>query len=122
VEVDGGQELDGVQEVGRGQEEGGGGGGGGRWRAGAHPQLMDLVFVQSLHRISLLVGMAVKGHMKSYLRMQKHAKLVWPKVEWRRQVKGERLFMSFQRTLYKSIKGWPKGRDSRSGRLVEGEG
>jgi hypothetical protein len=65
---------------------------------------MDLVFIQSLHHISPLVGMAVKGHMKSYLGSIKSAKLVWPKVEWPRQVKGERIFINFQRTLCISIK------------------
>ena len=51
----------------------------------------------------LLVGTAVEGHMKFYPEMGKHVKLVWPKVEERREVRKERLFVSFQRTTYKSI-------------------
>ena len=41
--------------------------------------------------------------MKFYLEMGKHVKLVWPKVEEPREVRKERLFVSFQRTTYKSI-------------------
>ena len=52
----------------------------------------------------LLVGMAVEGHMKSYHKMGKRVKLVWPKVERPRQVRVERFFLSSQRTLYKLIK------------------
>jgi len=44
----------------------------------------------------LLVGMAVEGYMKSYLEMGKSAKLVWPKVAEPREVRKERLFVSFQ--------------------------
>ena len=42
--------------------------------------------------------------MKSYLKMGKRAKLVWPKAEEPREVRKERLFVSSQRTPYKSIK------------------
>jgi hypothetical protein len=48
--------------------------------------------------------MAVEGHMKSYLEMGNHVKLVWPKVEEPREVRKERLFVSFQRTQYESIR------------------
>ncbi len=41
--------------------------------------------------------------MKFYLKMGKRVKLVWPRVEKPREVRKERLFMSFQRTTYKSI-------------------
>ena len=41
--------------------------------------------------------------MKFYLEMGKSVKLVWPKVEAPREVRKERLFVSFQRTTYKSI-------------------
>ena len=41
--------------------------------------------------------------MKLYLEMGKRVKLVWPKVEWPREVRKERLFVSFQRTPYESI-------------------
>ena len=44
------------------------------------------------------------GHTKSYLRMLKSAKLVWPKVEWPKQVRKERFFASSQRTPYEVIK------------------
>jgi len=40
--------------------------------------------------------MAVVGHMKLYLRSIKYVKLVWPKAEAPREVRKERLFMSFQ--------------------------
>jgi hypothetical protein len=50
-----------------------------------------------------LVEKAVEGYTKSYLKMGKYAKLVWPKVEMPRVVKKERLFASFQRTLCESI-------------------
>ena len=50
-----------------------------------------------------LVGTAVEGHMKFYLKMGKLVKLVWPKVEEPREVRKERLFVSFQRTTYESI-------------------
>src|SRR5215469_11030040 len=65
---------------------------------------MDLEFVRILHHISRLVGMAVVGHTKSYLGMLKSAKLVWPKVEWPRQVKKERFFATSQTTPYELIK------------------
>jgi len=52
----------------------------------------------------LLVGMAVEGHMKSYHKMGKRVKLVWPKVEEPREIRKERLFVSFQRTPYELIK------------------
>ena len=55
-------------------------------------------------RPSRLVGMAVVGHTKSYLGMQKSAKLVWPKVERPKQVRKERFFTSSQRTPYEAIK------------------
>ena len=42
--------------------------------------------------------------MKSYLKMGKRAKLVWLKVEEPREVRKERLFVSFQRIPYKLIK------------------
>jgi hypothetical protein len=51
----------------------------------------------------LPVRTAVEGHTKFYLEMGKHVKLVWPKVEEPREVRKERLFVSFQRTTYKSI-------------------
>jgi len=41
--------------------------------------------------------------MKFYLKMGKLVKLVWPKVEEPREVRKERLFVSFQRTTYESI-------------------
>ena len=44
------------------------------------------------------------GHTKSYLRMLKSVKLVWPKVKRPKQVRKERLFISFQRTPYEVIK------------------
>ena len=44
----------------------------------------------------LLVGMAVEGHTKLYLKVGKNVKLVWPKVERLREVRKERLFVSFQ--------------------------
>jgi len=50
-----------------------------------------------------LVGTAVEGYMKFYLEMGKCVKLVWPKVEAPREARKERLFVSFQRTTYKSI-------------------
>ena len=65
---------------------------------------MDLEFVRTLHHMLLLVEMAVEGHTMPYLKMRKHAKLVWPKAEWLSQVKGERPFISFQRTPYESSK------------------
>ena len=42
--------------------------------------------------------------MKLYLGSIKCAKLAWHKVEWPREVRKERLFVSFQRTLYESIR------------------
>ena len=51
-----------------------------------------------------LVGKAVEGYMKSYLKMGKHVKLVWPKVEKPREGGKERFFVSFQRILYELIK------------------
>ena len=42
--------------------------------------------------------------MKFYLEMEKRVKLVWPKVEIPREVRKERFFVSFQRTMYKSIR------------------
>jgi len=50
-----------------------------------------------------LVGTAVEEHMKFYLKMGKRVKLVWPKVEEPREVRKERLFVSFQRTTYESM-------------------
>jgi len=50
-----------------------------------------------------LVGMAAEGYMKFYLEMGKRVKLVWPKVKKPREVRKERLFVSFQRTTYESI-------------------
>src|SRR6266480_633835 len=64
---------------------------------------MDLAFVQTLYHMLPLVGMAVEGYMKLYLKMGKRAKLVWPKVVQPREVRKERLFVSFQRTTYESI-------------------
>ena len=51
--------------------------------------------------------MAVEGHTKFYLKMGKRVKLIWPKVKEPRELRKERLFMSFQRSLYELIK---KGR------------
>ena len=64
---------------------------------------MDSEFIPTLYHTLPLVGMAVEGHMKSYLKMGKHVKLVWPRVEELREVRKERLFMSWQRTPYESI-------------------
>jgi hypothetical protein len=52
----------------------------------------------------MLGGVAVKGHTKFYLGMEKSVKLVWLKAERRRQVQKERFFPSFQRTLCELIK------------------
>jgi len=52
----------------------------------------------------LLVGMAVEGHTKSYLRSIKSVKLACPKAEPPRWVRKERLFVSSRRTLYESTK------------------
>ncbi len=49
--------------------------------------------------------------MKLFLESIKHVKLVWPKVEVPREVRKERFFMSFQRTLYESIR---KGKNQES--------
>jgi len=46
----------------------------------------------------LFIGMAMEEYMKFYLKMVKHIKLVWPKVKEPREVRKERLFVSFQRT------------------------
>ena len=43
--------------------------------------------------------------------MRKRVKLVWPKIEKPREVGKERFFVSFQRTLYESIK---KGKSQES--------
>ena len=48
--------------------------------------------------------MAVEGYMKFYLKMQNYVKLVWPKIKEPREVRKERFFVSFQRTLYELIK------------------
>ena len=45
--------------------------------------------------------------MKFYLKIGKRVKLVWPKVKEPRELRKERLFVSFQRSLYELIK---KGR------------
>ncbi len=45
--------------------------------------------------------------MKFYLKIGKRVKLVWPKVKEPRELRKERLFVSFQRSPYESIK---KGR------------
>jgi len=58
-----------------------------------------------------LVETAVEGRMKFYLKMGKRVKLVWPKVETPREVRKERFFLSFQRTLYELIK---KGKSQES--------
>jgi len=50
-----------------------------------------------------LVGTAAEGHMKFYLKIGKYVKLVWLKAEELREVRKERLFVSFQRTTYKLI-------------------
>jgi len=42
--------------------------------------------------------------MKLYLGSIRHAKLAWPKVERPREVRKERFFVSFQRTLYELIR------------------
>ncbi len=47
--------------------------------------------------------MATAGHIKFYLEIGKRVKLVWPRVEKPREVRKERLFISFQRTTYESI-------------------
>ena len=47
--------------------------------------------------------MAVVGYMKFFLESINHVKLTWPKVEAPRELRKERLFMSFQRTTYESI-------------------
>ena len=44
------------------------------------------------------------GYMNLYLGILKSVKLVWPKVERPKQVRKERLFISFQRTPYEVIK------------------
>ena len=49
--------------------------------------------------------------MKLYLKMGKRAKLVWPKIKEPREVRKERFFVSFQRTLYELIK---KGKSQES--------
>src|SRR5436190_13906219 len=72
---------------------------------------MDSEFVQTLHHMLLLVGKAVEGYMKSYLKMGKRVKLVWPKVKRLRELRKERFFVSFQRTLYDLIK---KGKSQES--------
>ena len=46
----------------------------------------------------------MEGHTKFYLKMGKRVKLIWPKVKEPRELRKERLFMSFQRIPYKSIK------------------
>jgi hypothetical protein len=51
-----------------------------------------------------MLGMAVVGYTKSYLGSIKNAKPAWPKVEKPREVRKERFSVSFQRTLYESIK------------------
>jgi len=48
--------------------------------------------------------MAVEGYMKFYLKMRNHVKLIWPKIKEPREVRKERFFVSFQRTLYELIK------------------
>ena len=65
---------------------------------------MDLESVQTSETISLQVGMAVMGHMMSYLKMRRNVKPVWLKVVWLGQVKKGRFFKSFQQTLYESIR------------------
>ena len=52
----------------------------------------------------LLVGTAAEGYTKFYLEMGKSVKLVWPKVGEPRKVRKEWFFVSFQRSLYESIK------------------
>ena len=42
--------------------------------------------------------------MKSYVKMGNRVKLVWPKVKEPREVRKERLFVSFQGTPYTLIK------------------
>ena len=44
--------------------------------------------------------MAVVGYMKFFLESIKHVKLAWPKVKVPRELRKERLFVSFQRTPY----------------------
>ena len=55
--------------------------------------------------------MAAAGHTKFYLKMGKRVKLVWPRVKKHREVRKERLFISFQRTPYKLIR---KGKNQES--------
>jgi len=54
--------------------------------------------------------MAVEGHTKLYLEMGKNVKLVWLKVEKLREMRKERLFVSFRRTLYESIRKEKSGK------------
>ncbi len=42
--------------------------------------------------------------MKCYLKIRNHVKLIWLKIKEPREVRKERFFMSFQRTLYELIK------------------
>ncbi len=51
------------------------------------------------------------GRIKSYLGSIKHVKLAWLKAEVPREVRKERLFMSFQRTTYELIR---KGKNQES--------
>ncbi len=48
--------------------------------------------------------MAVVGYMKFFLESINHVKLTWPKVEAPRELRKERLFMSFQRPPYELIR------------------
>ena len=56
-----------------------------------------------MHHMLPPIGTAVEEHMKFYLKMGKRVKLIWPKVKEPREVRKERLFMSFQRTTYELI-------------------
>ena len=55
--------------------------------------------------------MAVVGYMKFFLKSINHVKLAWPKVKAPRELRKERLFVSFQRTPYKLIR---KGKNQES--------
>ena len=65
---------------------------------------MDLEFVQTLHHMLPLAGMAAEEHMKFYLKIGNRAKLIWPKVEQPRKVRKERLLVSFQGTPYEILR------------------
>ncbi len=55
--------------------------------------------------------MAVVGYMKFFLKSINHVKLAWPKVKAPRELRKERLFVSFQKTPYELIR---KGKNQES--------